>query len=209
MVTVISSFAKTKLGGEGLSVNRRSNRQRSIIPSWCTSVSINSTASAAHSVHHNIKVIFMQNNFRVQFIFLLLFKPFYFSFPRSTPARYLNLLEECRNGVVINLYCITWYYTILSIASVKTRKQPGNSTTKNLNSFIYSPYIHLTFSILIVGHSANFTFQNECSRRYINPPWVISTRYWIIKEGLICQDLSLCRCQEFGSNQLNRRDRQR
>lgn len=123
MVTVISSFAKTKLGGEGLSVNRRSNRQRGIIPSWCTSVSINSTASAAHSVHHNIKVIFMQNNFRVQFIFLQLFKPFYFSFPRSTPARYLNLLEECRNGVVINLYCITLYYTILSIASIKARKQ--------------------------------------------------------------------------------------
>lgn len=31
MVTVISSFAKTKLGGEGLSVKRRSNRQRGII----------------------------------------------------------------------------------------------------------------------------------------------------------------------------------
>lgn len=33
MVTVISSFAKTELRGEGLSVNRRSNRQRGIIPS--------------------------------------------------------------------------------------------------------------------------------------------------------------------------------
>lgn len=33
MVTVMSSLAKTELPGEGLSVNRRSNRQRSIIPS--------------------------------------------------------------------------------------------------------------------------------------------------------------------------------
>lgn len=153
------------------------------------------TDSAASS-HHDVRLYrsTLQRPLLIQFITILklflcktisecnLFffnylNPFYFSFPRSTPARYLNLLEECRNGVVINLYCITLYYTILSIASVKARKQPGNSTTKNLNSFIYSPYIHLTFSILIVGHSANFTLQNECSRRYINPPWVISTRY--------------------------------
>lgn len=64
--------------------------------------------------------------------------------------------------------CIALHYITPFCQSLLSK--PGNSKTKNLNSFIYSPYIHLTFSILIVGHSANFTLQNECSRRYINPP---------------------------------------
>lgn len=184
MVTVISSFAKTELRGEGLSVNRRSN--------------------SAASSHHDVRLYrsTLQRPLLIQFITILkLFlcktisecNLFFFNYLNPFISLFPEVRQHdtwtCSRSVEMASLsiCIALHYITPFCQSLLSK--PGNSTTKNLNSFIYSPYIHLTFSILIVGHSANFTLQNECSRRYINPPWVISTRYWIIKEGLICQDV--------------------
>lgn len=71
--------------------------------------------------------------------------------------------------------CIALHYITPFCQSLLSK--PGNSQETAQQKILTALFIRLTFSILIVGHLANFTLQNEFSRRYINPPWVISTRY--------------------------------